>query len=108
MSGNTRGFAVIGEREAPQPAPAASPASADADATKRNTEMLLLALRALSQRAVTAITNLFSLLLVLSVWVLALHVLDNPSTGQLIALAGYAVFVLAIDVVRRRSRGDTL
>ena len=108
MSGNTRGFAVIGEREAPQPAPAAPPASADADATKRNTEMLLLALRALSQRAVTAITNLFSLLLVLSVWVLALHVLDNPSTGQLIALAGYAVFVLAIDVVRRRSRGDTL
>ena len=108
MSGTQRGFSVIGERDAPTPTPTPAPVPVDAEATKRNTEMLLLALRALSQRAVTAITNLFSLLLVLSVWVLAMHVLDNPSTGQLIALAGYAVFVLAIDVVRRRSKGDTL
>lgn len=97
MSGTkTRGFQVIGDEEvAPKPADTAALA-------KINTEMLLLALKALSQRALTAITNLFTVVLVASAWWLWTNVLPNPTTNQLIALGGYALFCLLIEMVRRR------
>ena len=99
MSETRRQFQLIGEDA---PAPAAPPASPQADQAAR--ALLLTALRALSQRAQIAITNLFSLFLVASVWLLASRVLDAPTQDRLVALFGYAVFALAIDVVRRRHK----
>jgi prepilin signal peptidase PulO-like enzyme (type II secretory pathway) len=96
MSGTkTRGFQVIGDEE-PQKTVDTS------TLTKINTEMLLLALKTLSQRALTAITNLFTVILVASAWWLWTNVLPNPTTQQLIALGGYALFCLLIEMVRRR------
>lgn len=95
MSAAKRGFQVISEEEAPAP-------QDNTAATKLNTQMLLLALGALSQRAMTAITNLFTVALVASAWFLWHSILINPTTPQLVAVAGYALFCLAIDIVRRR------
>jgi len=97
MSGAKRGFAVIGEQDAPEP-----PAPDHAALTKLNTEMLLLSLKTLSQRALTAITNLFTLGLVASAWLLWNRILPDPSALQLIGVGGYAVFVLLIEIVRRK------
>jgi hypothetical protein len=94
----TRGFAVIGEEETATP----KQPETQANLAKVNTEMLLLALKALSQRALTAITNLFTVLLVASAWLLWTRILPDPSTQQLIAVGGYALFCLLIDIVRRK------
>lgn len=97
-----RGFQVIGEEEIAAPSPQ-QPAAETAALAKLNTEMLLLALRALSQRAMTAITNLFTVALVGSAWMLWKQVLPDPSNRQLVAIAGYGLFCLLIDIVRRRT-----
>jgi hypothetical protein len=96
MSG-ARGFKLIDD-DPPQPTPAAR----TDDAAENARQILFVALRALSARAATAITNLFSLLLVLSVWVLALLVRDDPTPDRLIGIGGYAVFCLLIDITRRK------
>lgn len=101
MSGKNRAFTLIGEQDVPDEAPTAP--TNTAALTKLNTEMLMLALRALSNRAMTAVTNLFTIGLVVSAWMLWSRVLDNPTDRQLAALGGYAVFCIAVDVVRRRS-----
>lgn len=102
MSGAAKkGFTMISDHEASQ---TEAPADASQAAlTQWNTTMLLLALRAVSQRALTAITNLFTLGLVASAWWLWSSVLTNPTTPQLIALGGYALFCLLVDLVRRRA-----
>ena len=101
MSGSAKikGFDVIGAQEVPDPVGADAESSALA---KINTQMLLLALGALSKRALTAITNLFTLALVGSAWWLWYSVLPNPTLLQLVGVCSYAVFALAIDIVRRR------
>lgn len=91
-----RGFQVIDEQESSQQ-PAADPL------TKASTAFLLLSLKALSQRAMTAVTNLMTITLVASSWFLWRSVLENPSVTQLIGVGMYALFVLLIDIVRRRS-----
>jgi hypothetical protein len=96
MSGTARKFELIGETAASPP-----PEQPNVAATV-NAQMLLLSLRALSQRAMTAVTNLFTLMLVASVWGLAWRVLPDPSMLQLAELGGYAMFCLLIDMVRRR------
>lgn len=97
MSGTQKGFKVIGEEDAPEPA-----AQKKDVLTAVNTQMLLLALKALSQRALTAITNLMTIGLVVSAWMLWRSILDNPTVLQLVAVGSYAVFCLLIDLVRRR------
>jgi hypothetical protein len=96
MSGTNRAFTLISEEETP-----AAPQQTDALA-KANTQILMLALTALSKRALTAITNLFTLGLVASAWWLWNRVLPDPTPMQLIGLGGYAAFCLLIDIVRRR------
>jgi hypothetical protein len=97
MSGATKPkFNLIAEEDPP----AAKP---DPALVSHNATMLMLALRALSQRSLTAITNLFSLILVGAVFALAWVTLPNPGNSQLIELCGFAVFCLLIDIVRRRS-----
>jgi hypothetical protein len=98
MSGTGRKFELISETDAP--APAASTEQSRLAAL--NTHMMLLALRALSQRALTAVSNLFTLGLVASVWWLISGTLPNPTPMQLTGIAGYAVFCVVVDVVRRR------
>ena len=90
---------LIGEEHVDPPATA--PAQQDVQEAQLRA-LLLTSLRALGQRATTAITNLFSLGLVLSVWLLVSRVLDDPTPLRLYALGGYAMFCLSVDVVRRR------
>ena len=67
--------------------------------------LLLLALKALSQRALIALASLFTLLTVGSVFWLCLT-LPEPNLYHLIQIAMYALFVLAANylVLRRRAQ----
>lgn len=64
--------------------------------------LLMLALKALSQRAIAAIADLFFLLTVASsFWLWT--VTPDPNTYQIVSLTIYALFVLAANyLVRRR------
>jgi hypothetical protein len=66
-------------------------------------DILLLLLKPLSQKTLIALSNLFSLLTVISVFWLCLVIIPNsPTTQQLIGLCGYAVFVIAVNIIVRR------
>lgn len=93
MSGKT-GFKLIADEDVATPP--------EPDATAQSRALVMLALRSLSQRAATAITNLFTVGLVASAWLLWGRVLGDPTDRQLGALAGYGVFCLLIEIVRRR------
>lgn len=86
--------------EAPSP-PAPTPVATDQETRAR--QLLTIALRSLSARAMTAVTNLFSLFLVTLVFVLFGRVLDEPNSYKLGAVGGFAVFCLLIDIVRRKT-----
>lgn len=62
---------------------------------------LVLALKALSQRALIAIDNLFTLITVALVFWLYKSTPD-PNTYQLVGLGLFALFVLAANVIVRR------
>jgi hypothetical protein len=102
MSGAKRQFTLIGEAEEPAADAPPNPTLF----TTANANILLLSLRALSQRTAMELARLGSIAftgaLVLAVWVLTARVLPDPTAPQLYALAGFAVFCLLIDVVRRR------
>lgn len=102
MSQTNRKFELIDDT-APA-SPTAAPAAAGVDPAIAARQLLFTALRALSQRAQTAITNLFSLFLVGSVAVLLGRVLGEPTQNQLVGVGGYAVFCLLIDIVRRKTK----
>lgn len=82
----------------PQPPPQPNPAMQNAATT-----MLLLSLRALSQRTIVALGNLFVLLTAASAWLLWRDTLPQPSVPQLVGLALYGALILALDylVLRR-------
>ena len=84
----------IGEdREVPMPPPAVA---AQQQATAAN--LIMLALKALSQRALTALAALTTLAYIGSVWYLIWSVLPNPTPMQLGAIALYAA---SVSVIRR-------
>lgn len=96
-------FKVVDEKEGAVPTflqPASEPTKAPQDTTAA-TNMLLLALRALSQRSIVALGNLFTLLTVGSVWWLCLSI-PSPTVLQLILIGMYALFVLAANWIIRR------
>ena len=105
MSGTApnRTFQLITE-DVPEVAPPATVATPPSDQTQAARQLLFTALRALSQRAMTAITNLFSLFLVTLTFILFGRVLDDPTPYKLGGVGGFAVFCLLIDIVRRRTR----
>ena len=78
-----------------------APAPASSAAESAGMHMLYLGLKALSQRALVAIAALFTLLTVASAFALWWRVLPDPSVFQLVGLGLYAVFILAIHLVRR-------
>jgi len=63
--------------------------------------MLLLGLKALSQRALVALSACYTLLTVASAFALWWRVLPEPSVFQLVGLGLYGIFILAVQVVRR-------
>lgn len=73
-------------------------------AAKQGTQMILLGLKALSQRAMAAVSDLFSLVLVSMTCGLAYHVLDSPSYYQIVTVFGFAVFCVVTDTIRRRTK----
>jgi hypothetical protein len=87
------GFQVV-ENEAPPQAPPQNNAVA--------MQMLTIALKALSDRALTGISAAFSLLGLASVWALWWHILATPSAYQLTGLGMYSIFLLALEIIRRR------
>ena len=65
-------------------------------------QMMSLALKALGQRALIAISNLFMLLTGASVFVLWYRAPDDPTIRQITLLGLYAMFVLALNLVKRK------
>ena len=64
-------------------------------------QMLFMALKALSQRALVALSACFSLITVGSAFALWWRVLPEPSVLQLVGLGLYALFLLSIHILRR-------
>ena len=65
-------------------------------------QMMMVALKALSQRALIALSNLFTLLTALSVFVLWFKAPTDPTLNQIVRLTLYAVFVLVLNLIKRR------
>lgn len=71
-------------------------------------DLLLTALRALSQRALVALGNLWTLAAIASSWVLWYQILDGlpaPTVNSLIGASIYSMFVLASIWLRRKGSG---
>ena len=64
--------------------------------------MLMMSLKALSQRAVVALGNLFMAATAASAWWLWYVTMPNPTVPQLVGLSLYAAFILALNYMLRR------
>lgn len=96
MAQTNPGFEVVGGTETdfpPQPAPIVDNGVAIA--------MLTIGLKALSQRALTAATDLFTLLTVASAFWLWWSI-PAPNDRQITSLTIYALFILAANYIVRR------
>jgi hypothetical protein len=87
-----RAFEVVSDNDVPAAAPAPSKAA---------TGLLVIALKALSQRALAAVTDLFTLLTVASAFWVWCSV-NDPNVLQIIHHSIYGVFVLAANWIVRR------
>lgn len=67
------------------------------------TDLLVVSLRALSQRALVALGSLVDLALIGSAFVLWLLIIGSPSVLQLVGVGGYAAFILGTLLLRRRA-----
>ncbi len=84
--------------------PAAVPKAVPSEARRAEsalTGLLITSLRALSQRTIVALASLVDLALLGSVFALMLMVISSPSQLQLVAVAGYGLFVLGALYMRR-------
>lgn len=88
---------IAPDREIPDPAPVAAPPANDAALG-----ILLVALKALSQRTIVALGQLAAVLALGSVWWLFNNALPaNPTVNQLTGLGLYGALVLAVLWVKR-------
>lgn len=92
MAQTNPGFEIVGGTEA-EPKPPADNGVAIA--------MLTIGLKALSQRALTAVTDLFSLLTIASCFYLW-YLTPKPDTYQIASLTLYGLLILAINWIVRR------
>jgi hypothetical protein len=90
MARENPGFEVVGGTEAEQPA-----------ASGVHIAMLTIALKALSQRALVAASDLFTLVTCTGAWWLW-HSTPEPTDRQIISLSIYALFTLAANYIVRR------
>jgi hypothetical protein len=89
-------FELVQEEDPADPATTRGEPAGD-----RGLDILLLSLQALSKRTLVALSNLFCLLTVGSVFVLFYNT-PSPSVLQIVSLSIYAVFVAAINIIVRR------
>lgn len=66
------------------------------------TSLLLMSLKALSQRAIVALANLFMAATAASAFWLWYVTMPEPSVRQLVGLTLYALFILALNFMLRR------
>jgi hypothetical protein len=66
------------------------------------TSLLFVSLRALSQRTIVALGNLFMAASAASAWWLWYVTMPSPTVPQLVGLTLYAVFILALNFMFRR------
>jgi hypothetical protein len=93
MAQTNPGFEVIQGGPETEPAPQATPT---------HVLMLTIALKALSQRALVAATDLFSLVTIMSCFYLW-YLTPEPNDRQIVSLSLYGVLILAINwIVRTR------
>ena len=93
MGQTNPGFEIVGGTETEAPA---AP-----QATGVQIAMLTIALKALSQRALTAATDLFTLITMIGAFWLW-YLTPNPTDRQIISLSIYALFTLAANYIVRR------
>lgn len=80
------------------------PQAASDVAAKVGTRMILAGLHALSQRALTAISDAFTLILVGLVCALVYQIVDSPTQLKIVTVFGFALFCVVIDIIRRRTK----
>jgi hypothetical protein len=97
MSQPARKFQVLAEEEL---AEAPAPKTPD-EASQRNMQLLLLSIRIVSQRFITAVSHLFTAAMVGSALLLWWRALPDPTPLQLVGLGMWAVFLLAVEFIRR-------
>ena len=97
-----KAFTIVGEEQAPDNPIPQTPAQAQ-DAANA-VRLLMLSLRVVSQRFVTALSHLFTAVGLASAWYLWLKILPNPTITQLVGVGLYAGFLLAIEFVRRMNK----
>lgn len=96
-----RRFEVVDDTpEFPAQPPQPNPQQQRAQA--RDISLLLLSLKALSQRALVALSSLFTLITVGSAFWLWMTI-PHPDVYQLVGLGMYALFVLAANFIVKRS-----
>ena len=93
----------VGEDRVVDLAPVAAAPSHKPGLDEAATAMLLLGLKALSQRAVVALSHLFTLLTCISAFLLWQDVLPNPNSYQLVGLGLYGAFILMLHLVKRKT-----
>ena len=91
MAKENPGFEIVGGTETEQPP----------QATGVQIAMLTIALKALSQRALVAATDLFSLLTIMSCFYLW-YLTPEPNDRQIVSLTLYGLLILAINWIVRR------
>ena len=90
-----------------QPIDIVEQAPADAAPSRKDdafTGLLALSLKALSQRALIALSSLVDLLLIAAAFVLWLNVMAEPTVLQLIGVGMYAAFTLLALWMRREKQ----
>lgn len=103
-----RPFIAVPEEDEPTAihSETATPATKPSVIESLSIDALGLALGALGKRTVVAISNLFTLATVASVFWLFYSIRENPTTSQLVLLAMFAVFVLSANwIVSSRGGG---
>lgn len=75
----------------------------DSELPRNTLDLLLEGVKALPRKTANVLAACFALITVVSVfWLSLLIVPYEPTLYQLIGLAGYGVFVIAINVINRR------
>lgn len=96
---------VSSEDLSPAPAPAApavAPPSRETVVAVEAKEILGLMLRVLSQRVVLFGNALMPVIALALGFVLILHILDNPTTLQIVAVGVYGIFALSLILMRAK------
>ena len=93
---------AVREEELPSLIAEPTPEPKPSRAQENLTSLLMLSLRALSQRAIVAMASLVDLMLIATVFALVLMVISSPTPIQLIGIAGYGAFVLISLYLRQR------